>query len=120
MAKGIVKRVQILDISLYNNYNIIMNGLLFEWDENKNAKNKAKHQVSFEEAQTVFYDDNAVVIPDPDHSAFEECFIILGFSASARLLIVCHCFRSAESVIRIISARKANAREARQYNELEV
>ena len=89
--------------------------LSFEWDENKNRINKAKHKVSFEEAQTVFYDENAVLIPDPDHSEFEERFILLGFSAQARMLIVCHCYRSAESVIRIISARKADAIEERQY-----
>lgn len=96
-----------------------MERLLFEWDEDKNAKNKVKHQVSFEEAETVFYDVNAVVIPDPDHSALEERFIILGFSMRARLLIVCHCYRSNENVIRIISARKATAKETRQYNALE-
>ena len=97
-----------------------MDMLLFEWDENKNRINKAKHRVSFEEAQSVFYDENAIVIPDPDHSALEERFIILGFSLRARLLIVCHCFRQDENVIRIISARKATAQEARQYDESEV
>lgn len=94
--------------------------LTFEWDENKNAINKVKHRVSFEEAETVFYDENAVMIPDPEHSEYEERFILLGFSAMARLLLVCHCYRSRDNVIRIISARKANAREARQYDELEV
>ena len=94
--------------------------LTFEWDENKNAINKVKHRVSFEEAETVFYDENAVMIPDPEHSEYEERFILLGFSAMARLLLVCHCYRSRDNVIRFISARKANAREARQYDELEV
>ena len=97
-----------------------MDVLIFEWDENKNEKNKAKHKVSFEEAKTVFYDENAIVTPDPDHSDFEERFIILGFSLRARLLIVCHCYRSEEHVIRIISARKATTHEARQYGEWEV
>ncbi|MBR1558668.1 MAG: BrnT family toxin [Clostridia bacterium] len=97
-----------------------MDMLTFEWDENKNAINKVKHRVSFEEAETVFYDENAVMIPDPEHSEYEERFILLGFSAMARLLLVCHCYRSRDNVIRIISARKANAREARQYDELEV
>ena len=92
----------------------------FEWDENKNRINKAKHKVSFEEAETVFYDENAVLIPDPDHSEFEERFILLGFSARARMLLVCHCYRQSESVIRIISARKADAMEAEQYNEMGV
>lgn len=79
--------------------------------------NKAKHKVSFEEAQTVFYDADAVVIDDPDHSETEERFIILGFSVKAKLLVVCHCYRESDSVIRIISARKATAKESRQYNE---
>ena len=96
-----------------------MDELIFEWDENKNAINKKKHQVSFEEAQTVFEDENALVIDDPEHSRDEERFIILGFSLRANLLVVCHCYRASESVIRIISARKATAREAQQYNQEE-
>lgn len=94
-----------------------MEYLRFEWDENKNIINKAKHKVSFEEAQTVFYDADAVVIDDPDHSETEERFIILGFSVKAKLLVVCHCYRESDSVIRIISARKATTKESRQYNE---
>lgn len=94
-----------------------MEYLRFEWNENKNTINKAKHKVSFEEAQTVFYDADAVVIDDPDHSETEERFIILGFSVKAKLLVVCHCYRESDSVIRIISARKATAKESRQYNE---
>lgn len=89
----------------------------FEWDENKNAINKRKHKISFEEAQTVFYDDEALVIDDPEHSGQEERFIILGMSAKANLLVVCHCYRQSETVIRIISARKATKNEARQYDE---
>ena len=111
----------ILDKSLCGNYNIIMEMLFFEWDENKNEINKIKHRVSFEEAETVFYDENAVMIPDPDHSdEAEERFILLGFSAQARLLLVCHCYRGEDNVIRIISARKATAQEARQYDDMEV
>ena len=91
--------------------------LRFEWDENKNAINRSKHQISFEEARTVFYDPQALVIADPEHSLEEERFIILGLSAGARLLVVCHCCRQAESVIRIISARKATRRETVQYND---
>ncbi len=94
-----------------------MEYLRFEWDENKNAINKAKHKVSFEEAQTVFYDADAIVIDDPDHSETEERFIILGFSSKAKLLVVCHCYRESDSVIRIISARKATTKESLQYNE---
>ena len=110
-----------LDKALRGNYNIIMEMLFFEWDQNKNEINKVKHRVSFEEAETVFYDENAVMIPDPDHSDIEEeRFIILGFSAAARLLVVCHCYRGRDNVIRIISARKATAQETRQYNDMEV
>ena len=92
-----------------------MNELEFEWDNNKNEKNKKKHGISFEEAQTVFYDEEALVIDDPDHSKEEERFIILGYSNRANLLIVCHCYRSADMIIRIISARKATKNETKQY-----
>ena len=92
-----------------------METLRFEWDENKNRINLAKHKISFEEAQTVFYDEEALVIDDPEHSQEEERFIILGFSKKANLLVVCHCYRESESVIRIISARKATKTEERQY-----
>lgn len=94
-------------------YNIIM--IRFEWDENKNAINKSKHKISFEEAQTVFYDEEALVIDDPEHSETEERFIILGLSSKANLLVVCHCLRASDTVIRIISARKATKNEAKQY-----
>lgn len=94
-----------------------MEQLKFEWDENKNAINKKKHGLSFEEAKTVFYDDNAMVIDDPEHSEQEERFIILGTSNKANLLVVCHCYRQSETVIRIISARKATRTETNQYFE---
>ena len=87
----------------------------FEWDESKNDINQKKHHISFEEAQTVFYDERALVIDDPDHSVDEERFIILGLSSQARLLVVCHCLRESETVIRIISARKATKTEATYY-----
>ena len=89
--------------------------LKFEWDENKNRTNKVKHKISFEEAKTVFYDVEALVIDDPDHSEDEERFIILGESNKANLLVVCHCYRVSETVIRIISARKATKIESSQY-----
>ena len=92
-----------------------METIRFEWDENKNTINKRKHRISFEEAQTVFYDAEALVIPDPEHSQDEERFIILGMSRQAKLLLVCHCYRASETVIRIISARKATRNEAGQY-----
>ena len=94
--------------------------LQFEWDENKNTINKKKLGISFEEAETAFYDDEAVVIPDPEHSQDEERFILLGFSAMARLLTVYHCFRGEDDIIRIISARKATRIETEQYTEMEV
>lgn len=88
-----------------------MNEIKFEWDENKNTINKRKHGISFEEAQTVFRDEEALVIDDPDHSQEEERFIILGFSEKANLLVVCHCYRASDSIIRLISARKATRTE---------
>lgn len=93
-----------------------MEEIKFEWDENKNEINKAKHKISFEEAKTVFYDEAALIIDDPEHSSEEQRFIILGFSRRANLLVVCHCYRSADSVIRIISARKATKNESKFYN----
>ena len=92
-----------------------METIYFEWDENKNSINKQKHKISFEEASTVFYDENALLIDDPEHSESEERFIILGNSFSAHLLVVCHCYRESETVIRIISARKATKNETEQY-----
>ena len=87
----------------------------FEWDDNKNEINKKKHKISFEEARTVFYDDAALVIDDPEHSEDEDRFIILGLSKRANLLVVCHCYRESDTVIRIISARKATKTESQYY-----
>lgn len=92
-----------------------MEHLKFEWDENKNTSNKFKHGVSFEEAQTVFYDEMALIIDDPDHSEQADRFIILGQSNLAKLLVVCHCYRKSDTTIRIISARKATKTESQQY-----
>lgn len=92
-----------------------MTDLVFEWDESKNRANRKKHRVSFEEARGAFLDENARVMPDPEHSEDEERFVLLGLSASVRILVVCHCYREDESVIRIISARKADREEQRQY-----
>jgi uncharacterized DUF497 family protein len=89
--------------------------ITFEWDVAKASLNKKKHNISFDEARAVFFDEHAIVIHDPEHSSDEERFVILGLSAFARLLIVCHCFRHEESVIRIISARKATKKESIQY-----
>lgn len=92
-----------------------MNVLRFEWDERKAATNAKKHGVSFEEARSVFFDERARLIDDPDHSENEERFVLLGLGSSLRLLLVCHCYRTAGNVIRIISARKATARESKSY-----
>jgi len=89
--------------------------LKFSWDENKALMNQQKHGVSFEEAKTVFYDDYARLIADPDHSQQEERFLLLGLSEQLRLLLVCHCYREAGGQLRIISARKANKAEQQQY-----
>ena len=93
-----------------------MNGINFVWDEDKNRINIKSHKISFEEAKTVFFDPNAKVIHDPDHSIEEERFIILGLSKTLNVLVVCHCYREKEEVIRIFSARKATKKECRQYN----
>ena len=87
----------------------------FIWDEDKQETNIKKHKITFIEAATVFDDENALIRDDPDHSQEEERFIIIGFSENARLLIVCHCYRADDSVIRIFSARKANRRERKEY-----
>jgi len=87
----------------------------FEWDHAKASANLKKHGVSFEEAQTVFYDEFAVQFFDDEHSGNEERFLLLGMSAGAQLLLVCHCERDSGQVIRIISARKATKRESTFY-----
>ena len=92
-----------------------MTELRFEWDPRKDAANQRKHGVGFDESSTVFSDERALLIDDPDHSDDEERFIILGLSANLRALVVCHCYREAESIIRLISARKATPKERRQY-----
>lgn len=89
--------------------------ITFEWGANKASSNKDKQGIYFEEAKTVFLDENAKVIHDPDHSHEEDRFVILGVSAVARVLVVCHCYRKKDNVIRIIPARKATKREAKQY-----
>ena len=99
-------------------YNVIIKTITFEWDESKNTINKKKHKISFEEAKTVFYDDNALLITDPEHSISEERFVILGHSFYLKLLVVCHCYRKNNKIIRIISARKAAKNEKLQYEEV--
>lgn len=87
----------------------------FVWDQKKAAENLRKHNVSFEEATSVFFDDYAVEYHDPDHSEEEDRFIMLGLSRKLRVLLVCHCYREGESVIRIISARKGDESESCSY-----
>lgn len=89
--------------------------LSFEWDERKAAANAKKHGVSFDEAKSVFVDEQAKLIGDPDHSEDDDRFVLLGLSSVLRLLLVCHCYRAEGNVIRIISARKASAHESKSY-----
>jgi uncharacterized protein len=89
--------------------------LKFTWDEQKESANRQKHGVSFDEARTVFFDEHARLIADPDSSEEEDRFIILGFSERLKLLVVCHCYRENDAVIRIISARKATRPEMNAY-----
>ncbi len=95
-----------------------MTDMRFEWDEVKNRENRRKHGLLFEEAQTVFLDENAIRFFDPDHSQDEDRFIMLGMSFRLRVLVVCHCYRKDDAVIRILSARKANKRETADYQEV--
>jgi uncharacterized DUF497 family protein len=94
-----------------------MNSIHIEWDDAKAATNLNKHGISFEEARTVFYDECARLISDPDHSSNEDRFVLLGLSSTLKILIVCHCYRSDDKVIRIISARKATTKEIKIYRK---
>jgi len=92
-----------------------MDGLKFSWDAHKNTSNIKKHGISFDEAKTVFLDDDARLISDPDHSDDEERFILLGYSHKPELLTVCHCYMESDDSIRIIPARKAEKSERKIY-----
>jgi uncharacterized DUF497 family protein len=92
-----------------------MSSIQFEWDPRKAQANLRKHKVSFEDAQSVFSDEHALLIDDPDHSKEEDRFVLLGLSQSLRLLVVVHCYRAEGRVIRIISARKADTDEQSVY-----
>jgi uncharacterized protein len=87
----------------------------FEWDRAKALANLKKHGIAFEEAQSVFYDDYAIQFFDNEHSDSEERFLLLGMSSNVKLLLVCHCERGSDEVLRIISARKATKRESAHY-----
>jgi hypothetical protein len=95
-----------------------MNNIQFQWDQKKNNENIKKHKISFEEAKSVFFDENARVISDPEHSIDEDRFIILGFSMKLNLLVVVHTYRENDEIIRIISARKATKTESKYYKEV--
>jgi uncharacterized DUF497 family protein len=92
-----------------------MYSLTFSWDDRKNRANRKKHAVSFEEAQTVFFDENALEFFDPDHSEEEARFLMLGLSYRLRVLVVSYCLRAEDTEIRIISARKATKKERKAY-----
>ena len=87
----------------------------FNWDENKNRINLEKHGITFEEASTVFFDDRAILFDDPEPSIDEDRFLLLGMSETAKVCIVCHCYRESDTVIRIISARQATRKEEQRY-----
>lgn len=92
-----------------------MKNLTFSWDDKKNSANQRKHGISFEEAQTVFFDEYAIEFEDPDHSETEDRFLLLGLSQKLRVLVICHCFRKTESEIHIISARRVTKKEQKVY-----
>ena len=92
-----------------------MDKIKFEWDEHKNEINKKKHGLSFETAQEVFYDNEAILFDDPDHSEEEERFLIIGMLKSSKICIVSHCYRNSDTVIRLISAREATKNEKKFY-----
>jgi hypothetical protein len=92
-----------------------MSELRFEWDHAKAVANRRKHRISFEEAESIFLDESAVLIDDPDHSRTEERFLLIGLSSTLRVLTVSHCYRKDDDVIRIISARKATRNERETY-----
>ena len=92
-----------------------MKDIDFEWDERKASTNLKKHGVSFEEAKSVFYDENGLHMADPDHSRDEDRFVLIGMSQQIRMVVVCHCYRRNDSIIRLISARKATKQERSSY-----
>ena len=96
-------------------YNVHMTIPRFEWESRKATANVKKHGITYEEAKSVFYDDHAKLLDDPEHSDEEERFVLLGLSHTLRALLVCHCYRSEGNIIRIISARKATSKESKDY-----
>ena len=103
------------DKSYFYMYIVNMKNLRFEWDNKKDKTNVKKHGISFDEAKSAFFDDHAIQFFDPDHSAEEYRFLLLGMSFKLRILVVCHCFRVSETVIRISSVRKTDHEEEQEY-----
>ena len=91
--------------------------MTFEWDENKNIINQKKHGVSFDDVKSVFSDDSAILFDDPDHSEYEDRFLIIGMSNIKGICIVSHCYRGTDDRIRIISARTATKSERKIYEQ---
>jgi len=96
-------------------YNVRMDRLEFEWNTRKDKANVRKYGVSFAEAKTAFFDENAIQFFDPDNSEDEDRFLLLGVSYKLNTLVICHCFKEKETVIRIVSARKADKDEEEAY-----
>jgi len=92
-----------------------LSDVIFEWDESKNQSNIRKHGISFSEAMTVFDDPDVLYKLDPDHADDEDRYIVFGYSEEKRILVVCHCYRESDKIIRIYSARKATENESNQY-----
>ena len=111
------KKISITSPIDNKHFDIYIIYMIFEWDENKAKINYTKHKVTFEEAQTVFYDENALLLADEKHSNEEDRFILMGMSSMMNTLLVCFCEQSSNNneIIRIISSRKANKKEIEQY-----
>lgn len=92
--------------------------IIFTWGEKKNASNKKKHGIDFTEASSAFSDEDALFKYDPKHSDEEDRFVLLGYTNTGKLVVVCHCSTDDEKIIRIFSARKAEKNEAKQYWEM--
>ena len=97
------------------NYTVTTGDMSFEWDVDKSSLNESKQGVSFMEAHSAFFDVDAKLIADPDHSADEDRFVLLGISFEPRIILVCHCYRGDGEVVRIISARIATREESKSY-----
>jgi uncharacterized DUF497 family protein len=105
--------MKVIDINDYHNYNIIIDGMAFEWSKEKERGNVAKHGISFRSAASVFLDWYGILVDDVEHSGNEERYLLLGMSMYDGLLIISHCYRN--DIVRIISARKAESQEREVY-----